>query len=107
MKIATKCCHKYPAQEVKFIQLLEEYGLETAKSMNDYGLSPEERDKAYKEAERLQRKLLTSYSAALTALTQAERSAELIEKEKEEAKNAFMKKCFYEKIRPIKQHKDT
>jgi len=89
---ATTCHHKYPAQEVKFIQLLEEYGMESARSMNDYGLSAKERDKAYKEAERLQRKLLTMYSAALTALTQAERCAELIEKEKEEAENAFMKK---------------
>ena len=92
MNTATKCYHNYPALEVKFIQTLEEYGMESAKSMNEYGLSTEERDKAYKESERLSRKLLTMYSAALTALTQAERSAELIEKEKEEAEDAFMKK---------------
>ena len=85
MNTARKVYHKYPQQETRFIQLLAEYGMESAKSMNDYGLSAKERDKAYKEAERLQRKLLTMYSAALTALTQAERSAELIEKEKEGA----------------------
>ena len=78
--------------------MLEEYGMESAKSMNDYGLTKEERDSAYKNAERLERKLLNMYSAALTALTQAERSAELMEKEKEEAENAFMKKY---------GHKDT
>ena len=92
MKTVTKCNHKYPALEVKFIKMLEEYGMETAKSMNDYGLPKEERDKSYKNAERLQRKLLNMYSAALTALTHAERCAEMIEKEKEEAENAFMKK---------------
>ena len=89
---ATTCHHKYPAQEVKFIQLLEEYGLEKGKSMNDYVLTKEERDSAYKNAERLSKKLLSMYSAALTALTSAEMSAEYIEKEKEEFENAFMKK---------------
>ena len=92
MNTATTCYHKYPQQETRFIQLLAEYGMEQAKSMNDYGLSSDERDKAYKESERLHRKLLTMYSAALTALTQAERCAELIEKEKEEAEQAYMKK---------------
>ena len=92
MNTARKVYHKYPQQETRFIQLLEEYGMEQAKSMNDYGLSSEDRDKAYKESERLHRKLLTMYSAALTALTQAERCAELIEKEKEEAEQAYMKK---------------
>ena len=76
MNTARNVYHKYPQQETRFIQLLAEYGMESAKSMNDYGLSTEERDKAYKESERLSRMLLTMYSAALTALTQAERSAE-------------------------------
>jgi len=68
MNIATKCCHKHPEVEARFIQLLEDYGVEAAKSLNDYGLSAEERDKAYKNAERLQRKLLNMYSAALMAI---------------------------------------
>ena len=48
--------------------MLEEYGMESAKSMNDYGLTKEERDSAYKNAERLHRKLLNMYSAALMAI---------------------------------------
>jgi len=73
MNTATTCYHNYPQQEIRFIQLLEDYGVEAAKSLNDYGLSAEERDKAYKNAERLQRKLLNMYSAALMAINSAPR----------------------------------